>query len=848
MRVTRAYLLLGYLAIVSVLPAHAQTLTDALYNSHHPRLLFTVAELPALEAKLSDGGVDDATYLRVRDVVQDTYPLLSYGNILGFWYGDQAIPCIGLVGHLEQDGDALALGKALTLHIANAYNPDNDEAYSGMRLRALALGYDLFFTNATPVERAVVRDEIVLYVQKMAWTPGYRNFEYQPYLGNHSAMFGAPLGLAAIALQGEGPDYLLEDAMEMTDRIVDNLLRYEFDPDGAYNEGVFYAAWTLKQLVYYLDARHRFDGRTYADNPQFGAIDEWFAYELAPAGNGRSHNLNDSPMLSAPLGQHPTYFNWAMAASNSGLAAWLWQHTAGPLGTGVGGESDWAGTILWHKPLTATDPAAVLPASRVWEQRGLYYFRDGWTDPNDVVFNFYSGKFQGGHAQEDQNQFALTAYGTLFAIDHGAGSIAKESESHNMVFIDGQGQHNAGSSIGTDGDISDFLLGAFADIVTGDATSAYGTYSEFNAPNVPYPGANWSWGYHGANPVQHALRHAVVVHGPQTSPYMLIIDDIDKDGASHAYEWRLHTASTNAVSTAANPVVIDGVGATMDLHLLSPDFSAVSMATSAYNAGNTDPASTLLRVSCTAVNPRFTFLMIPRADGGSMPAVSRQAFTWGCGAEIDWGAGVSDVLVRNHSGSPVTFEDVTTDALVAVVRKQGNSVRSYLMAQGTLLAIDATTYVTFNDGIGSCEFADDTVELNREDADFRILDTGVERVRYREQDVGFAVDDGYVVPDGVTPVRPGVLDPGLVVSARPNPFNPSTVIHIDGVRNERASVTIYDVAGRRVRELWSGLVPGERAVTWDGRNDAGVGVASGSYFVRVATPLQTRTLKLMLVK
>jgi hypothetical protein len=133
----------------------------------------------------------------------------------------------------------------------------------------------------------------------------------------------------------------------------------------------------------------------------------------------------------------------------------------------------------------------------VWAQRGLYYYRSGWPSgatSNDIVMSFYSGKFQGGHAQEDQNQFALRAYGNSFAIDHGAGSTAKESESHNMVFIDGKGQHNAGSSIGTDGAISDYILGDFADAVTGDATAAYTTYSEFNAPNYPIAGTDWSWG------------------------------------------------------------------------------------------------------------------------------------------------------------------------------------------------------------------------------------------------------------------------------------------------------------------------------------------------------------------
>ena len=845
------YLLVGLAAMVAATACRAQTITDQLYNAHHPRLLVTPAEIPALQAKLVDGGVDDALYLSVRQTVLNDYPHRSNADILWYWYGEQAIPCIGLVAQLENDDNARALGKALTLFLVDSYEPDTDEAASGMRLRALAIGYDMCFKNATTAERGKVRDEMVRYIQKMEWTPGYQVFERQPYLGNHSAMFGAALGLASIALQGETDSYLLADGLAMTDRIVDNLLHFQFDPNGAYNEGAFYAAWTLKQLVYYFDARHRFDGHAYTDNLQFRSIVKWFCYELSPEGGGRSFNMNDSPLLTTPLAQHPTFFNWAMSAWNSGLASWLWQHTAGGLGSNLGADTDWTGTILWNRPVTPVEPGTVLPLNRVWIQRGLYYYRSGWPSgaiSNDVVLSFSSGKFQGGHAQEDQNQFALRAYGNAFVIDHGAGNTAKESESHNMVFIDGKGQHNAGSSIGTDGAITDYILGDFADAVTGDATAAYATYSEFNAPNYPLPGTDWSWGYSGANPVRFARRTVVSVHGATAPFYALVMDDIEKDGATHSYEWRMHTSTTNTVSVSANPITITGATASMDMHMLSPDFSSVSGASGPYNAGNSDPASTLVRITASAVNPKFTFLMVPRTSGVQVPIVTRQTTAWGCAATLDWGGGRSDVVLRNDSGASVSYAGVTTDGAVAVVRRTSSGVESYMMTKGLALVINGTMYATFNNGAGSCEFSSAIVQLNRYDANFKILNTGVNRVLYHDQDVGFSVSNGYVVPNGVTAVPAPVVPATLAVHAWPNPFNPSTTITIDGPHREHVRVVIYDVAGTRVRNLWNGKLDGSRSLAWDGRDEGGSRVSSGAYFLRVSTPSQVRTLKIVLVK
>ena len=49
----------------------------------------------------------------------------------------------------------------------------------------------------------------------------------------------------------------------------------------------------------------------------------------------------------------------------------------------------------------------------------------------------------------------------------------------------------------------------------------------------------------------------------------------------------------------------------------------------------------------------------------------------------------------------------------------------------------------------------------------------------------------------------------------------------------RVQVTIYDVAGRKVRDLTDRVFPaGEHTLQWDGADDGGTKVARGVYFVR----------------
>ncbi len=83
----------------------------------------------------------------------------------------------------------------------------------------------------------------------------------------------------------------------------------------------------------------------------------------------------------------------------------------------------------------------------------------------------------------------------------------------------------------------------------------------------------------------------------------------------------------------------------------------------------------------------------------------------------------------------------------------------------------------------------------------------------------------------------------------PNPFNPTTVIKYGIASDNQVNLTIYDVAGRKVRTL---VNERQRAdvyrVTWDGMNDTGAKVASGVYFYKLVAGKFTQTKKMVLLK
>lgn len=851
-------------------PASAALDPDSLYLARHPSLLFGPADVPALRARVATPGAPADAFAFIVDVYQTTYVNAPLDTLLDIDFALEPILNLGLAGFLAEpvDSSALELGRELTLYVARGWDIDNDAFHSALRLRTLSVGYDLYFAGATPAERAEIRLEVASYIATMTTSGAYDIWLRRPYVSNKSAMQAASLGLAAVAFSGEIAPALTAAAFTRAEALYAAWYDAHLGDDGCYREGTLYASWSLRNLIYYFHARHRFDGSVYSDDWALREVERWYAYELDPRGGARLNNIQDQTDYFLPLAFHTTYFDWAMSEWGSGLARYIWDHATGPFGVDIGDENDKAATVLWHQDVAPVNPATILPKSALWQSRGLYYHRSGWPDAeasDDIAISFYSGEFRGGHAQEDQNQFTLTAFGEKLVIDHGGGSKARQSEAHNMVRIDQAGQHNAGNSIGTDGNISQSMLTDFADYLCGDATAAYTTYSPYNAPGVPYPWSNWSWGYSGANPVQWALRRMIVVHGAGFPTYLIVQDDIQKSGNVHRYDWCAHFPDHATVDTSipAGPIAVAAGDARLDVHSIFPPKSKLSgVQLWAFDNETEDPDSKMLMLTSFAVNPKFAFLLMPRAATDAAPTVASSTFPSGTMSVVTSPAGAIDIVFArgNHTGpvAPIPMGEVpgaegcgpiTIDAELAVVRLGSAGVERYLGVDVKSIACAETDIVTIMDGTATVAFDGTRVHIDRPDAEFRILGDGVTEVVCNGEVVPTGLDGRFLVRVSVTDVETPASRTTLGLRAFPNPFNPSVQISFVTAVHDRVDARIYDAAGRHVATLLSEtLAAGSHTIAWNGRDAQGRAAASGVYFLRVRVATAEETMKLVLLR
>ncbi len=107
---------------------------------------------------------------------------------------------------------------------------------------------------------------------------------------------------------------------------------------------------------------------------------------------------------------------------------------------------------------------------------------------------------------------------------------------------------------------------------------------------------------------------------------------------------------------------------------------------------------------------------------------------------------------------------------------------------------------------------------------------------------------GYDLGAGSGPTDvPGVAP--FAVANYPNPFNPRTTIHYQLPQSGHLTLKIFDLRGHCVRTLVDAPTPaGPGQVIWQGQNDQGIPVASGTYFYQAQYDNQAKTGKMSLLK
>lgn len=682
---------------------------DAAAANSHPHLFFDAADVPRLRNQART--THEELWLPIKryadSLMGTTPPAQPTSNDLDYFRirGSQLIP-LSFACVIQNTANYCNLAKNYLLAYAkwNVWDVDNerDLGYSHL-MYGSAIAFDWLYGKLSASERQTVISRLTsraagLYqASRGPIRDDWNNWWHLSYMQNHYSINNSALGLAGLALQGEAgvgaqAQQWINQATRQLTRTRDILNGIE---DGSWHEGIPYQDYLLRTVLPFMLSMRENKGVNLFPRAYLMNYPYW-----------RLHNftLGDTEFIMA-------YSNFEWSWGNTGLTSIL-RFVASEYDNGHAEwlvrqyrnrnprySSDWdvpwyVFEFLYYDPSIRPTSPNNLSDIRVFSDLEGVIWRTGWT-ASDLVFGFKTGAYGGrftfntftqgiypwnqdcdvtecqlniGHDHADANTFYLFKNGHWLAPEK-VGVGDGETEYHNTLLIDGQGQYRPRGSwrdpedfIGSDGYLEQVANTSNFNYLAADATQRY----------KEIPG------------LRDITRYVLFVR----SSYFIMLDNLAANGA-HQYEWISHF--DEGVSVSGRWVRGEAEGAdVLGVGIIAPQAFATT-------TGNDGESYVRIRPSTRVANTRLINLLYPTTTSGwaarpnfslvedTGQAVAIRVELKGAGSHKD------DILLTYNKPLATAVGQYYYDGKVAVIsRRPDNSLLRIFMYGGTRLNYPAT--------------------------------------------------------------------------------------------------------------------------------------------------------------
>ncbi|MFH1068512.1 MAG: hypothetical protein V1794_02720 [Candidatus Glassbacteria bacterium] len=657
----------------------------------HPGIIFAESELPQLRARTKGSGLAAEAYARIKEMAAGDLPAsldsLDLVNRDGGQLAGQ-LQALALVYQVE--GDEPAGRRAVELFRAVIQHVDPVKFYfEGVGSdffatehwpKAFAFAWDWLYPLMTEDDRRVILDGLEAWCKALdAHTDSWW---WRDASINCGAIPVGALGLLCVSIQAEThhPDFKqwYESCFR---RLKQNYFRSTWRDNGICTEGPGYAHYHENPTEFF-EAVRRTGGPDVIG--QTGAVNamHYLRFHWLPGGG------------CVPVGDNTGYGRRVFQAIYlHGLretrdAAGLWTFEKY---TDRRRFDQIQAFLFYPDGLEPVSPGLLdLPTSYFFEidrnRAGTVFSRSEWDSEKAAFFAFVTRYESANHTHYDMNTFLFSAFGENFGAHSNIWGYGHEYHGvdfeHNIVIIDEGGMpaadrnNSAGDDGSTDGYLTGLGLGHFADYVRGDARLSYQDRS------VPTTTA-----------AIRADRSAIFAkQGP--NPYLVVADDIQKDGNQHDYHWQWYTWKTSVTGqgTLEDPLVIEGDSADCAIAFLVPEAPEIEFRIQENREGRRVLQMGLVRVNRRGVRERFVAVAAAWEKGGTRPRFSRGPAVNGNPEAVSLlveGEGYTDLVLwqpeeyLESRGEEITCAGLATDGLMALVRTDNTGrVLGYLLGDG----------------------------------------------------------------------------------------------------------------------------------------------------------------------
>lgn len=423
-------------------------------------------------------------------------------------------------------------------------------------------------------------------------------------------------------------------------------------------------------------------------------------------------------------------------------------------------------TVMFHPNITPIHPdVAGVPKGYYYKDLsglgGFVSLRNNW-HATDGITAWFSNKYSSTtHMHYDMNSFELSAFGNTFIIDrphYSYGVKHAKSTEHSTIIVDNLAMPSVYSKTGGTacvtsslGTIDGFTSGSGGTVFRGNAQYPYVDTSKI-ADQLGLANMCLVTKEHidqNGGPYIKAERIFALVDGGSNPSYFITVDNINKDNASHKYEYRLHTDKDFVFSgdgTINNPIVINGVDANLNIYSLQTESTVFGTSLLGEDGGQF-VTRVLSLVENNRLNGHFFTLLYPNKSGMVLPSISSTGDAGKVIVSIQWGNGV-DYLVDNRNKVRINENQIETDArLVSLRTDQVGNVTSFMLSHGSFLKYKGVQLALLDTtGSVSSSIDEGAASIDGNDVKEALVFSPHSRfiIRNQEQTELFSRQDGYI--------------------------------------------------------------------------------------------------------
>ena len=618
------------------------------------------------------------------------------------------------------DSDPALLNRAKTIFLLHTegsqrYNfsifSENPRKYMyGQSCSALALGYDLLYPQLSEQERQSARTLL------SDWGNGLYAF-YSNYSGATGGNFHtssvACLGLIGLTLEGEVSEATQWQQLAQRE-FRDAYVNRAFNFGGDYTEGYVYQQYGMASAVIYLDALRRTKN---VDLVAQSNISNFWNFYLSAYGTNNSFpkygDNTDGPFIA---GTDLYFLSRAKQQGLRGEYLWLWYRLRGSLAAqnlmpNLFKEFDHLGMVLYFPTdvISKVPTSRAIPPSQVLQSvtvgtvqgetdkpGGMVVLRSDWNTSQFSTSLWLNNRWRWqNHQHYDPNSFTLEGYGETLISNFNnkpyEDPLRGKWSQQNTIRIDP-------TQVNSDAPISAYAVGLaaslgtferffrsdFADVVVSDSRYSHANLHRFGLPNGNFSLATPS----NITPIEKALRTVLLVRNLLPMPFFLFYDDFKKAGASE-YWWQAYMPNSAGqiagTGTLAQPYTYSVGSAIMRMSFLN-----IPQAQIVRGPQETNRDDRPLQLKIQQPELKLLTLLFPGRASDTAPQF-RQVQTSPIVYEVAL-EGQTVQIVFNPSRLPVVYEDVETDAQIAVGKNWPTTNRQLIFHEATYARFGGTDF------------------------------------------------------------------------------------------------------------------------------------------------------------